>query len=208
MSDLSQEILDTIARFHTEEKKEINHRGWEYTRLEGVDSETGKIVNVWMPTAFIPRQPPVDLETRFNLTNISQQYQMPDGVSAANLELYENIQRTFASIGRISAATCQEKFLRVVTALMDKNPSLKQIKFDCRATEDLTDIIVGVTSAFRATDIAFYISLRTPEGKQLLQDTNYEAISQALKDLEVAGVLVKTVIKLKPLHIEYSLSEK
>lgn len=41
-----------------------------------------------------------------------------------------------------------------------------------------------------------------------LPGSNKESVSHALKDLEEAGILIKNVIKLKPLHIEYSLSDK
>jgi DNA-binding HxlR family transcriptional regulator len=41
-----------------------------------------------------------------------------------------------------------------------------------------------------------------------LPGSSKQPISQALRDLEAAGVLVKKIVKLKPLHIEYSLSEK
>jgi DNA-binding HxlR family transcriptional regulator len=41
-----------------------------------------------------------------------------------------------------------------------------------------------------------------------LPGSNKESVSQALKDLEEAGILIKNVIKPKPLHIEYTLSEK
>lgn len=41
-----------------------------------------------------------------------------------------------------------------------------------------------------------------------LPDANKQSISTALKELEEADLLSKTVVKLKPLHIEYTLSEK
>jgi DNA-binding HxlR family transcriptional regulator len=41
-----------------------------------------------------------------------------------------------------------------------------------------------------------------------LPGSNKESLSNALKDLEEAGVLIKETIQLKPLHIEYRLSEK
>ncbi|MCP9750380.1 helix-turn-helix domain-containing protein [Ferruginibacter sp. HRS2-29] len=41
-----------------------------------------------------------------------------------------------------------------------------------------------------------------------LPGSNKESLSNALKDLEEAGVLLKETIQLKPLHIEYRLSEK
>jgi DNA-binding HxlR family transcriptional regulator len=41
-----------------------------------------------------------------------------------------------------------------------------------------------------------------------LPDANKQSIAVALKELEEAGLLEKTVIQLKPLHIEYQLSER
>ena len=41
-----------------------------------------------------------------------------------------------------------------------------------------------------------------------LDGSNKQSIAVALKELEEQGLLDKTIIKLKPLHIEYNLSEK
>lgn len=41
-----------------------------------------------------------------------------------------------------------------------------------------------------------------------LEGSNKQSISVALKELEEQGLLTKTVIQQKPLHIEYHLSEK
>lgn len=41
-----------------------------------------------------------------------------------------------------------------------------------------------------------------------LEGSNKQAIATALKELEVEDILTKQTIQLKPLHIEYSLSEK
>jgi DNA-binding HxlR family transcriptional regulator len=41
-----------------------------------------------------------------------------------------------------------------------------------------------------------------------LEGSNKQSVSVALKELEEQGLLDKTIIKLKPLHIEYNLSEK
>lgn len=37
---------------------------------------------------------------------------------------------------------------------------------------------------------------------------NKQSLSVALRDMEEAGILLKTTIKEKPLHIEYELSDK
>ena len=41
-----------------------------------------------------------------------------------------------------------------------------------------------------------------------LEGSNKQSIALALKELEEAGLLEKVTIKLKPLHIEYYLTEK
>ncbi len=41
-----------------------------------------------------------------------------------------------------------------------------------------------------------------------LQGASKQAIAVALKEMEEQDLVEKTVIKLKPLHIEYTLSEK
>lgn len=41
-----------------------------------------------------------------------------------------------------------------------------------------------------------------------IEGSNKQSISVALKEMEEQGLLDKSVIKLKPLHIEYNLSEK
>lgn len=50
--------------------------------------------------------------------------------------------------------------------------------------------------------IRFSTLLRKIEG------SNKQSISVALKELEEQGLLEKKIITLKPLHIEYNLSEK
>ncbi|MBK0402286.1 helix-turn-helix transcriptional regulator [Adhaeribacter sp. BT258] len=41
-----------------------------------------------------------------------------------------------------------------------------------------------------------------------LPGSNKQSVAVALKELEEAGLLQKTIIKEKPLHIEYNLTEK
>ncbi len=41
-----------------------------------------------------------------------------------------------------------------------------------------------------------------------LEGSNKQSLSVALKELEEAGILQKNVIRLRPLHIEYHLTEK
>ncbi len=41
-----------------------------------------------------------------------------------------------------------------------------------------------------------------------IQGSNKQTLSVALKELEEVGLLEKTIIKPKPLHIEYYLTEK
>ena len=41
-----------------------------------------------------------------------------------------------------------------------------------------------------------------------LPGSNKQSLATALKEMEEADILIKQTIKLKPLHIEYSLSQK
>ena len=41
-----------------------------------------------------------------------------------------------------------------------------------------------------------------------LPNSNKQSVAIALKELEEAGLLIRTIIKKKPLHIEYTLSER
>ena len=41
-----------------------------------------------------------------------------------------------------------------------------------------------------------------------IEGSNKQSIATALKELETEGLLIKNIIKLKPLHIEYTLSER
>lgn len=41
-----------------------------------------------------------------------------------------------------------------------------------------------------------------------LEGSNKQAVAVALKELEEEGLLERNVIKLKPLHVEYILSER
>ncbi|WP_407477796.1 winged helix-turn-helix transcriptional regulator [Elizabethkingia meningoseptica] len=51
-------------------------------------------------------------------------------------------------------------------------------------------------------------SLRFSNLLRQIEGSNKQSIATALKELEVEGLLIKNVIKLKPLHIEYTLSER
>lgn len=41
-----------------------------------------------------------------------------------------------------------------------------------------------------------------------LPNSNKQSVSTALKELEEAELLIRTVVKEKPLHVEYTLSDK
>ncbi|AQX05642.1 helix-turn-helix transcriptional regulator [Elizabethkingia meningoseptica] len=51
-------------------------------------------------------------------------------------------------------------------------------------------------------------SLRFSNLLRQIEGSNKQSIATALKELEAEGLLIKNVIKLKPLHIEYTLSER
>ena len=56
--------------------------------------------------------------------------------------------------------------------------------------------------------IALNGSIRFNTLLRQIEGSNKQSIAVALKELEEYGLLEKKVIKLKPLHIEYNLTEK
>ncbi|MBX9892422.1 MAG: helix-turn-helix transcriptional regulator [Chitinophagaceae bacterium] len=56
--------------------------------------------------------------------------------------------------------------------------------------------------------IALNGSIRFNTLLRQIEGSNKQSIAVALKELEEFGLLEKKVIKLKPLHIEYNLTEK
>ncbi len=88
---------------------------------------------------------------------------------------------------------------------MTTQPAI-QYANDCPA-EELLKLIAGkwkpqIIRQAMAGALRFNALLRQIEG------SNKQSIAVALKELEEQGLLDKTVVKLKPLHIEYHLSEK
>lgn len=85
-------------------------------------------------------------------------------------------------------------------------PNYKLDKPACPA-EDLLKIMSGKwrPQIFR---LALEGPLRFSSLLKTLENSNKQSIALALKELENEGLLEKNVIKLKPLHIEYNLSEK
>lgn len=73
--------------------------------------------------------------------------------------------------------------------------------------EDLLKIMSGKwrPQIFR---LALEGPLRFSSLLKTLENSNKQSITLALKELEHEGLLEKKVLKLKPLHIEYNLSEK
>ena len=85
-------------------------------------------------------------------------------------------------------------------------PHCKPSQPTCPA-EDLLKIMSGKwrPQIFR---LAIEGPLRFSSLLKTLENSNKQSKALALKELEHEGLLEKHVIKLKPLHIEYHLSEK
>jgi len=49
--------------------------------------------------------------------------------------------------------------------------------------------------------------VRVGQIMKLLPEATWQALANALRELEASGILERTVVKLKPLHVEYHLTE-
>jgi DNA-binding HxlR family transcriptional regulator len=77
---------------------------------------------------------------------------------------------------------------------------------DCPA-EDLLKLISGKWKP-KIIRLALDGPIRFNSLLRQIEGSNKQAIAVALKELEKESILIKQVVKLKPLHIEYHLSEK
>lgn len=78
--------------------------------------------------------------------------------------------------------------------------------YDCPA-EDVLKLIAGKWKP-QIFKMASLETLRFNSILRKLPGSNKQSISVALRELEDAGLLLKETVKQKPLHIEYSLTEK
>ncbi|OPB89267.1 winged helix-turn-helix transcriptional regulator [Elizabethkingia ursingii] len=78
---------------------------------------------------------------------------------------------------------------------------------ECCPAEELLKLLSGKwkPQIFR---LAIEGPLRFSSLLRQIERSNKQSIATALKELEAEGLLIKNTIKLKPLHIEYTLSER
>jgi len=77
---------------------------------------------------------------------------------------------------------------------------------DCPA-QDLLRMLSGKWKA-QILRVAHSEPVRFNNMLRLLPEASKQSLAQALKELEDDGVLSRTVIRQKPLHVEYTLTEK
>jgi DNA-binding HxlR family transcriptional regulator len=84
--------------------------------------------------------------------------------------------------------------------------SIKEENSNCPA-EQLLKILSGKwkPQIFRLASIG---AVRFSDLLRNIEGSNKQSIAKALKDLESEGLLERNVVALKPLHIEYVLSER
>lgn len=89
---------------------------------------------------------------------------------------------------------------------MTTNYNLSENEPECKAAE-LLRVLSGKWKAqiFRlaATEVLRFNSLL-----RKLDGANKQSVATALKELEENGLLLRSIVSEKPLHVEYTLSEK
>lgn len=75
-------------------------------------------------------------------------------------------------------------------------------------TEDVMRLLSGKFTLHILFRVAVDGNVRFSDFLRKIRGANKQSLSIALRDLVEEDYLVKTTITLKPLHIEYSLSEK
>ncbi len=75
-------------------------------------------------------------------------------------------------------------------------------------TEDVMRLLSSKFTLHILFRVAVDANVRFSEFLRKIRGANKQTLSVALRDLVDEGYLIKTTVQLKPLHIEYSLSEK
>jgi hypothetical protein len=100
-------------------------------------------------------QPAADFEKTYGLTGISQQYNLPEGLSSRDLQSYAMLSWRKEDL---TAAEQHERLAGVWRLLASCNPGLDKIAHDPRNTDALYHMIMGVASAYNIDDIRRFTS--------------------------------------------------
>jgi hypothetical protein len=122
---------------------------------------------------------PFLLEQKYGLKNLAWSYQLPGGLSPADVELYADLQRSRFRAGLLPAETYHARLGAVVGMLLNENPALKEINFNPRSHQDVHDLVLGVTTGFTPRDINFYMSIPEPKLDSALRLPGYKELYDA-----------------------------
>lgn len=155
MQTLSAHILGTIEDFRRQGQKMFDPDiGAECSVLTFFsDSTHTQTTEVCIPNIDF-HQPAVLFERKYGLTGISQQYTLPDGVSAADLQTYMIL------LYHREDMTLEEKNIHsreLYNELVTLNPSLQNIQVDLQNFEQTNYLICGIASAFNVKDIQQFL---------------------------------------------------
>ncbi len=154
MDDLTQEILETIAAFQKKgRKKTCPLSGKKYIGVKFYEPAAKQYIEVRVPDPDF-WQPAVSFENEYRLQGVAQQYRLPKGLSAVDLETYAVL---LSCRKDLAAEQCHDKMTDLWSALIARNPTLKKIDFSPEDSAALFKMIMGVASAFNADDIQYFI---------------------------------------------------
>lgn len=107
-------------------------------------------------------QPALALERASGMTGLSENYTLPENISAYNLQVYAQLVMQGKERGNPAVSQARLDKLSEVTALLvTLNPQLEKLQFDHSNGWKQYDVILGVASGFRVDDIQFYLDGNT-----------------------------------------------
>ena len=160
MRHLSKKILSTIEEFKLQGKTQD---GLTTLQMPFVTDEVF-FIDINIPDPYFS-QPAVEFEENYNVKGISQNYILPQGISADTLQSYMLINRFRTDIDQKEKIKNSNAVYKTITKL---NPVLKKINDKIENNDQKYFLIMGVASAFNLDDIDTFIfrkSLKTPVDK-------------------------------------------
>ncbi|MDD9900136.1 MAG: hypothetical protein OXT65_04085, partial [Alphaproteobacteria bacterium] len=150
MAPLAKKVLDTIERYRPSMRNE-----------DAFKAERS--------------QPSVLFEEKYGFTGLSQQHNLPEGLTFKDLDIYVRVLETAKERGDITHEEFITNLAEITENLEILNPALAALNPDKDNPDKMIAFITGTGSAFSLRDLAFFLSQPTG-GKDVHDDPERKAV--------------------------------
>jgi hypothetical protein len=155
MDDLAREMLDTVEQYKAKADDIVPQPDGTLRYFFNTRTPSG-ILMLRLPHRPCI-QPPRNLEDRYGLTGLAAHYQLPEGLTATDVQAYVKTLRHAYLRGDIANGDMQQRMQKAIDGLTALNPALKELRPDPRDPDARFHVLQGIASDFTAKDMQFYI---------------------------------------------------